>query len=137
MASLAPSDPHRTASLVGFATTAIGTALLVAPDAVGGRAWIEDLLEARILGGVDVVIAAGLLLGEPRSTWMAARAVATVGTAAFFARIARDGAPGVGTAGPAVLAGALLAVSVVDVGVVRALRREEQAPDADVVAVPG
>lgn len=126
---LAPAGPHRTATFVGFVTTVIGTALLVAPEAVGRRSWIEDPVEARILGGVDLAIAGGLLFGRPRSPWMAARVVANVGTAAFFGRIARDGKPGAGTIGPAVVAGALLSISVVDLTVVRALRAEEQAAD--------
>lgn len=117
---LTPSDPDRMAVAVGAATAVIGAALLAAPEAVGRRAWIEHPAEARILGLVDVVIAAGLLSGRARARWMGARAVATVGTAAFFAGIARRGPA---TTGPAVLAGTLGTIAFADVAAVRELAR--------------
>ncbi|MDO9409339.1 hypothetical protein [Patulibacter sp.] len=117
---LAPSDPDRMAVAVGAGTVAIGAALLAAPEAVGGRAWIRSPAQARVLGLVDVVIAVGLLSGRRRAVWMGARAVASVGTAAFFADIARRGPA---TRGPALLAGALATVSIADVGAARELAR--------------
>lgn len=116
------SDPHRTATQVGLITAVAGALLLAAPGPVGRRSWIEDPAQARILGAVDAVIAAGLLAGRPRAPWMAARVVANLGTAALFGRIARSGPP---TIGPALVAGALLGVSVIDVGVARSLHRDE------------
>ncbi|CAB4934484.1 unannotated protein [freshwater metagenome] len=120
LSALTPADPDRMAVAVGAGTAVIGTALLVAPEAVGRRSWIERPAEARILGLVDVVVAAGLLSGRARARWMAARAVATVGTAAFFAGIARRGPA---TAGPAVLAATLATVAIADVAAVRELAR--------------
>lgn len=115
---LVPSDPHRTAVGVGVVTAVVGAALLVAPGPVGRRAWIEDPVQARLLGLVDAVIAAGLLSGRRRAAWMLARAAASVGTAGFFGTVARRGPA---TVGPAVLAGALGAVSIVDVATALAL----------------
>lgn len=117
------SDPHRTATEVGLITAVAGALLLAAPGAVGRRSWIEDPNQARLLGLVDVVIAAGLLAGRPRAPWMAARVIANVGTAAFFGRIARGGPP---TIGPAVVAGSLLGVTAIDVGVASALHADER-----------
>jgi hypothetical protein len=132
-----PSDPGRAATVVGLVTTVAGVALLAAPERVGRRSWIAEPAQASALGAVDLGIAAGLLLARRRSRWMAARVVATVGTAAFFVRIARDGAPGAPTIGPAAVAVALLGVSVVDVGVVGALRAAERHPDPDAIVVDG
>jgi hypothetical protein len=119
--SFVQSDPDRAATEVALITAVIGTLLLAAPESVGRRGFIADPKQARILGAVDVVVAAGLLAGGRRAPWMAARAVATVGTAGFFGRIARSGPP---TVGPALVAAGLLGMSVVDVGVVRSLHRE-------------
>lgn len=116
------SDPHRAATEVGLITAAAGALLLVAPGPVGRRSWTADPNQARIVGAVDVVIAAGLLAGRFRAPWMLARVAANVGTAAFFGRIARGGPP---TIGPALVAGALLGICVVDVGIARSLHGDE------------
>lgn len=121
---LHPTDPHRTATEVGVITAIAGAALLAAPDAVGRRSWLTDRRHALAVGATDAVIAAGLLLDRPhRSRWLVARVAANVGTAALFARIARGGPP---TVGPAVVAGALLAISFVDGGAARALAAAER-----------
>lgn len=121
---LSTDHPERVATGVGLFTAVIGIALLAAPETVGGRAWIADPRVARAVGLVDLTLAPGLVTGRPRSPWMAARVVANLGTAALFARIARRAdAP----LGPATVAGALLAVSAIDVTVVQALRAAERA----------
>lgn len=123
MPGVATDHPERVATGVGLLTAAIGVALLAAPEAVGGRAWLTDPRVARAVGAVDLALAPGLIAGRPRSPWMAARVAANLGTAALFGRIARGSDAPVG---PAVVAGALLVVSAVDVAVVRALRDEER-----------
>lgn len=121
---LNPTDPHRTATEVGVVTAIAGAALLVAPGPVGRRSWLEDPRHAVAVGAADALIAAGLLLDRRRrARWLVARAAANVGTAALFARIARTGPP---TVGPATVATALLAISLVDGGAARALAADER-----------
>ncbi len=96
----------------GLATVVIGSALLAAPRRVGALSGIDDPSTARRIGLVDLALAPGLLLGKPRWPWLAARAVANVGTAAVVGRS--------GWAGRATTAG-LVTVTLVDAQAARTL----------------
>ncbi len=96
----------------GLATLVIGSALLVDPHRVGPLTGIDDPGTARTIGLVDLALAPGLLVGAPRWPWLAARAVANLGTAAVVGRGSRAGR---------VAAAGLVAVTLVDARAARTL----------------
>jgi hypothetical protein len=109
-----------TAITVGTASGAIGVALLIVPSSAGSLIGIADEGHARLIGAVDVIIAAGLLTRRPRWPWLLARAAANPPTAAIAILAAR--------ATPrrrrAVLCGATICTATFgDLAGVRALRR--------------
>lgn len=107
---LTSSAAHRTATVVGVATTAIGGALLAAPGAAGPLMRLTDPRGARVVGLADLVLVPGLLAGRPRWPWMAARAVLNPAIAAYVLRIApRSGRTKQARAVASVLAVATLA----------------------------
>lgn len=80
---------HRAAIAVGAVTLPIGAALLVAPGWAGPLIGLTRPGGTRIIGALDVALVPGLLAGRPRWPWLAARAAANVGTAAYTLRQAR------------------------------------------------
>ena len=76
----------RASRTAGLATLVIGSALLVYPRRVGALTGIDDPGTARRIGLLDLVLAPGLLVGTPRWPWLAARAVANLGTAVVLGR---------------------------------------------------
>jgi hypothetical protein len=102
------------ARTAGLATLVIGTSLLLAPRRVGALSGIHSVRTARAIGMVDLALSPGLLVGNPRWPWLAARTLANVATAAVVA-------PG-GWSGR-VTAASLLALTAVDGSAARTLQR--------------
>ncbi|QBR93691.1 hypothetical protein [Nocardioides euryhalodurans] len=103
----------RAGRTAGLATLVIGSALLAAPGRAGPLAGIDDPRTARRVGLVDLALAPGLLVGTPRWPWLAARAVANVGTAVAVGRGSWSGRA---------TAVSLLALTLVDGQAARTLR---------------
>jgi hypothetical protein len=103
---------ERMAELAGWATLAIGAALIVAPRRTTGPLGLDGQEGAvRALGVADLVLVPGLLRGEPRWPWMTARAVFNIGDAAYLLWAARrSSSPARVWAGAAVMA----ALTVID-----------------------
>ncbi len=80
---MTPATGRRAARTVGLGTLAIGTALLLAPEAAGPVLALNDPRGARAVGLLDLALAPGLLAGEPRWPWLAARAMANLAIAAY------------------------------------------------------
>jgi hypothetical protein len=108
--------------LVGWVTLAAGAGLVAAPRLTAGPLGLGggDHAALRALGAADLVLVPGLLRGEPRWPWMAARAALNVGQAAVLLRLGRRS-----TAPKAVwaTAAALAGLTAVDVPTALALRR--------------
>ena len=85
---------ERMAELAGWATLAIGAALIVAPRRTTGPLGLDGQEGAvRALGVADLVLVPGLLRGNPRWPWMAARAAFNLADAVYLLRAqARAGA---------------------------------------------
>jgi hypothetical protein len=88
------SEPAQMAAIAGWATLAIGTALVVAPRRTSRPLGLEGReVAVRVIGVSDLVLVPGLLRGNPRWPWMAARAVFNLGDAVYLLRArARTGA---------------------------------------------
>ncbi|WP_370617807.1 hypothetical protein [Mumia sp. Pv 4-285] len=98
--------------IAGLVTLVTGSALVVDPRRAGALTGIGDPGTARKIGLLDLALAPGLLVGTPRWPWLAARAVANVGTAVVVGRGGRAGR---------VTAASLLAVTLVDSRAARTL----------------
>jgi hypothetical protein len=105
----------------GYATLAIGAALLAAPRLMTRPLGLDGQEAAvRAIGVSDLVLVPGLLRGSPRWPWMLARAAFNVGDAAYLQRVApRSASPRRVKAGVAVMAG----LTVLDCATTVALRR--------------
>ena len=107
-------------AFAGYATLAIGAALLAAPRAATGPLGLEGQETAvRVIGVADLALVPGLLRGSPRWPWMLARAALNVADAAYLHRVApRSASP------PAMRAGAasMLVLTVLDGTTALALR---------------
>jgi hypothetical protein len=80
----------------GYATLAIGAALLAAPRVLTGPLDLEGQDNAvRAIGVSDLILVPGLLKGRPRWPWMAARAAFNLGDAAYLHRVGRRDAAAV------------------------------------------
>jgi hypothetical protein len=102
---------ERMATLAGYATLLIGASLLAAPSRTTQPLGLDGHETAfRAIGVSDLVLVPGLLRGNPRWPWMAARAAFNVGDAVYLARAAnRSSSPARVWAGAAVMA-ALVAI---------------------------
>jgi hypothetical protein len=75
--------------VAGYATLAIGAALVVAPRLLTGPLGLDGQERAiRLIGVSDLVLVPGLLRGRPRWPWMAARAAFNLGDALYLRRVA-------------------------------------------------
>ena len=81
------------ATAVGVLTILIGVGLGATPEAstrlLGLRVDVPTTNRLRAVGFVDLVVALGLLVGQPRWPWMLARATANLPTAVYFGWLAR------------------------------------------------
>jgi hypothetical protein len=111
---------ERMAELAGWATLAAGAALLLAPRWTTGPLGLDGQETAiRALGVADLVLVPGLLRGNPRWPWMAARTAFNVGDAAYLAWAARrSSSPARVWAGAAVM----VALTAIDGSTARQLR---------------
>ena len=76
---------ERMPGMVGYVTLAAGVALVVRPELATGPLRLEDQATAmRLVGLSDLVLVPGLLRGEPRWPWMAARAALNLMDAAYL-----------------------------------------------------
>jgi hypothetical protein len=105
--------------VAGYATLAIGAALLAAPRLVTGPLGLDGQDAAvRAIGVSDLVLVPGLLRGSPR--WMLARAAFNLGDAVYLHRVApKSSSPATLKAGAAVMA----ALTAIDGATALALRR--------------
>jgi hypothetical protein len=78
------------ANAVGAASGLIGIALLAAPRSAGQPIGIVESRHARLIGAIDLGIAAGLLTRRPRWPWLAGRAAANLPTAALVITAAKS-----------------------------------------------
>jgi hypothetical protein len=107
---------ERMPSVAGYATLAIGAALVVAPRVLTKPLGLDGQDRAvRALGVSDLVLVPGLLAGRPRWPWMVARAAFNLGDAAYLHRVARHDAG----------AALMLALTALDGATALALRRSE------------
>ena len=98
---------ERMATFAGYATLLIGASLLLAPRWTTRPLGLDGEETAfRELGVADLVLVPGLLRGNPRWPWVAARAALNVGDAVYLAQAARrSSSPARVWAGAAVMAG--------------------------------
>lgn len=123
-ATPSPADlarAERTAVGVGVVSSVLGAVLLLAPETVARTLGIRPDPSDRaldVIGVVDVVVGAGLLVSRTRSPWLLARAAANPPSAWWFLRAGlRD------SSRPAVAAAALLgALTLADARTARTLR---------------
>lgn len=115
---------RRTAATVGLATSAIGGALVWAPDTVVRALRLRHPQPVRIIGLADLVLVPGLIAGRPRWPWMAARAGLNVVIAAYLLDETRR------TSEPRPRSAALLlaAITAADCVTTRRLRADERRP---------
>lgn len=95
-------DPRRSAALLG---------------------WSDHEGLARLVGGVDLILGAGLLRGRRRARWMLARALLTAVIGLIYARVLAEGHPR--RRRPAAGAGLLAALTAFDYSLSRRLREAE------------
>jgi hypothetical protein len=112
---------ERMAVFAGYATLVIGASLVVAPRRTTGPLGLDGEEAAfRALGVSDLVLVPGLLRGNPRWPWMAARTAFNVGDAAYLAWAARrSSSPARVWAGAAVM----VALTAIDGATAFELRR--------------
>jgi len=110
------SEAERAAVRVGLSTLALGGALALAPEQVGGRAGFVAPRVARIVGLADLALVPGLLRGRPRWPWMAARVGLNVAMIGYLVGV---GSP---KAKSYIAAAGLLAATATDMPALLALR---------------
>ena len=103
---------ERMPTLIGAITLGAGAMLAAAPQLMTKELGLEGQETAmRLVGLADLVLAPGLLRGEPRWPWMFGRAALNLGQAAYFHGVAdRSSSPEVAKA----LGTTLAALTVVD-----------------------
>jgi hypothetical protein len=86
---MTPDQAERAAVRVGVITTVIGGALAAAPARVGPLVGLTSPRAGLVVGLADLALVPGLLRGQPRWRWLAARAglnVAIIGYAGMTTR---------------------------------------------------
>lgn len=105
---------------VGVATLGIGAALVASPRLITGPLGLSGQDAAvRALGVSDLVLVPGLLRGEPRWPWMAARAGLNVVVATYLLGVAGQSTAPRATRG---FAAVMLALTAADGVTARTLR---------------
>jgi hypothetical protein len=110
-----PIYPTIVAVISGLA----GSALLARPQRTGALLGLESTPAARLVGSVDLLLVPGLLAGRAQ-TWLTARAVANVATAALALYSA---GPGDSARNARLTAAVLSAATVADLASVRKVPR--------------
>ncbi len=113
------SPAERSAFRVGAITLFIGIALVAAPSRFSRLLRTGDHPAAlRAIGISDLLLVPGLLFGQRRARWMAARAVLNLLIAAYCVRLVRRE----GVIGAKVGAGAMVLATIADGQTIIALR---------------
>ena len=90
----------------------------------GVLGWADRERLTRLVGSVDLILGAGLLLGRRRARWMLARALLNAAIGLVYARVLAQGRPRRGRAGAG--AGLMAALTVFDYSLARRLRGAEK-----------
>jgi hypothetical protein len=115
---------ERLATGVGWVSLGMGAAMTLAPRRSAVLlGWAEREGLARLVGGVDLILGAGLLRGRRRARWMLARALLNAILCLIYARVLAEGQPRRG--GPAVGTGLMAALTLFDYSLSRRLREAE------------
>ena len=115
---------QRLATGVGWVSLGMGAAKPLAPRRSAALlGWADREGLARLVGGVDLMLGAGLLRGRRRTRWMLARALLNAILCLIYARVLAEGRPDRG--GPAVGAGMMAALTLFDYSLSRRLREAE------------
>jgi hypothetical protein len=115
---------QRLATGVGWVSLGMGAAMTLAPRRSAALlGWADREGLARLVGGVDLMLGAGLLRGRRRTRWMLARALLNAILCLIYARVLVEGRPDRG--GPAVGAGMMAALTLFDYSLSRRLREAE------------
>ncbi len=80
----------------------MGAALTLEPRrSANVSGWVDREGLARLVGGVDLILGSGLLLGRRRARWMLVRAILNATIGLVYARVVVQGGPRRAGAGPA------------------------------------
>ncbi len=115
---------QRLATGVGWVSLGLGVAMTLDPrKSAALLGWSDREGFARLLGGVDLILGAGLLRGRRRARWMLARALLNAILCLIYACVLAEGQPRRG--GPAAGAGLMAALNLFDYSLSRRLREAE------------
>ena len=116
--------PQRLATGVGWVSLGMGAAMTLDPHRSAGiLGWADREGLARLIGGVDLILGAGLLRGRRRARWMLARALLNAVVGLIYVRVLAEGHPRRGR--PAAGAGLMAALTALDYSLSRRLREAE------------
>ncbi len=100
---------QRLSTGVGWVSLGLGVAMTLDPRrSAGVLGWADRERLTRLVGAVDVILGAGLLLGRRRARWMLARALLNAAIGLVYARVLAEGRPRRGRAG----AGTVLTIAL-------------------------
>ena len=115
---------QRLAVGVGWVSLCMGVAMTLDPrQSATLLGWADREGLARLVGGVDLTLGAGLLVGRRRAGWMLARALLNAAISLVYARVVAEGRPRRG--GPAAGTGLMAALTVFDYALACRLRGAE------------
>ena len=116
--------PQRLATGVGWVSLGMGAAMTLDPRRSAPiLGWADREGLARLIGGVDLILGAGLLRGRRRARWMLARALLSAIPSLTYTRVLAEGRPD--RARPAAGAGLMAALTFFDYALSRRLREAE------------
>ncbi len=85
---------QRLSTGVGWVSLGLGVAMTLDPRrSAGVLGWADRERLTRLVGAVDVILGAGLLLGCRRARWMLARALLNAAIGLVYARVLAQGRP--------------------------------------------
>jgi hypothetical protein len=115
---------QRLATGVGWVSLGLGAAMTLNPRRSAALlGWADREGLARLVGGVDLILGAGLLRGRRRARWMLARALLNAVIGLIYARVLAEGQPR--RRHPAAGAGLMAALTAFDYLLSRRLREAE------------
>jgi hypothetical protein len=123
-ASSSEGRPQRLATGVGWVSLGMGAAMTLDPRRSAALlGWADREGLARLIGGVDLILGAGLLRGRRRARWMLARALLNASLFLIYTRVLAEGRPD--RVRPAAGAGLMAALTLLDYSLSRRLREAE------------
>jgi hypothetical protein len=115
---------QRLATGVGWVSLGMGAAMTLAPRRSAALlGWADREGLTRLIGGVDLILGAGLLRGRRRARWMLARALLNAILCLIYTRVLAEGRPD--RVRPAAGAGLMAALTLFDYSLSRRLREAE------------